>query len=57
MLHGKIPTCMVVGSAHHVYLLKQPFQLQLLEHSDLPARSYIYHAEHVVADRTRLGGV
>ncbi len=29
MLHGTIPACMVVGSAHHVYLLKQPFQLRL----------------------------
>ena len=29
MLHGTIPACMVAGSAHHVYLLKQPFQLRL----------------------------
>ncbi len=26
VLHGTILACIVVGSAHHVYLLKQPFQ-------------------------------
>ncbi len=53
VLHGKIPACMVVGSAHHVYLRKQPFQplLHLLLWHLLRRRLWRHHPLHLLRRR------